>query len=364
MWRRACLAAWTVSVLACSASGGDAGLTSGQSSASVGAAGSSAVGGFGGGGTAVGGLDPSGPGGSQMQCGTPPTPAGAAVVLAPAYEPYYDVYDLGAVPGVPDPLGGCVVKYDDPNTLLIAGASERPLGQIYSIGVTREPCGHIVGFNGVAQPVATTPYVDANLIYTSANLMFYTQWPTFMLSQLLPGSTVPDSDIDLTAYGIETIGDSGPGGVGFVPTGASAGEMRIVTWPGGRWYEVDLTPSGNLFTVSSLTMKTQIPNNPGGFAYVPAGSPGFPTERVIVAEWVVGLPTNDRVATYAIDAQGDPIPSTRDEFLVQFQRPWGAYFEPVTGDYLFLQWDPGDVTPDHVYIVQGFVPPPPPPPPT
>jgi hypothetical protein len=334
-----------------------------ESTGGRGPATSVSTGGVGGG---TGGIDPSGPttvgsGGSEPACDAPANPAGTSVVLAPAYEPHYEVYDLGQVPGVPDPLGGCVIKHDDPNTLLIAGGSESPLGGIYSIGVIREPCGHIIGFNGSAQAVATTPYVDANLIYTGADLMFYTQWPTYHLSQLLPSSSASDRDINLTSFGIETLSDSGPGGVGFVPTGAEAGGMRIVTWPGGRWYDVGLAADGNLYNVTGLTLKTQLPNNPGGFAYVPAGSPGFAEERIIVAEWTFNGPTYDRVATYATDAEGDPQVSTRQEFMVKFTRPWGAYFEPVTGDFLFLQWDPADPTPDRVFIVQGFLPPPKPP---
>jgi hypothetical protein len=47
---------------------------------------------------------------------------------------------------------------------------------------------------------------------------------------------------------------------------------------------------------------------------------------------------------------------TRREFFSKFPRPWGAYFEPVTGDYMFLSWG---TNADRVYIVQGFVPPPP-----
>jgi hypothetical protein len=41
-----------------------------------------------------------------------------------------------------------------------------------------------------------------------------------------------------------------------------------------------------------------------------------------------------------------------------FPRPWGAYFEPVTGDYLFLTWGAGN---DRIYLVEGFAAPPPPP---
>ena len=126
-----------------------------------------------------------------------------------------------------DPLGGCVVKHDDPNTLLVAGNSENSSGAIYSIGVQRGPCGHIIGFVGSAQLVANTPYVDANLIYGPGNLMFYTGWPVFLLSQLPDGATSPARETNLTTIGMNSTGDSGPGGLGYVPPPlAAAGQMR------------------------------------------------------------------------------------------------------------------------------------------
>ncbi len=290
-------------------------------------------------------------------CEAPPTPAGTDVVLAPEYAGLYTAYELGPVPGVPNPLGGCVVKHDDPNTLLIAGASERPDGAIYSIRVERGPCGHILGFEGTAALVAQTPYVDANLVYAPGGLLFYSQWPQYKISQIPAGGTTSSRDTDLTLLGIQTTQDRGPGGIGFVPAEiAAAGQMRIVTWPAGLWYHVGLAPDGPLYQVTSLTETTQLPNNPGGFAYVPAGSPGFDAQSLIVAEWVQGNAAQDAVATYEVDDEGDPIPSTRKPFFTTFPRPWGAYFEPVTGDYLFLTWGTGN---DRVFIVQGFVPPPP-----
>jgi hypothetical protein len=152
-------------------------------------------------------------------------------------------------------------------------------------------------------------------------------------------------------------GDSGPGGVGVVPPGLpGAHQLRLVTWPGGRWYHVDTAPDGNLLAINSLTQTVTLPNNPGGFAYVPAGSPAFAAQAVIVAEWSQLDPIQDRVAVYDVDDSGDPMIASRREFFSKFPRPWGAYFEPETGDYLFLSWGTGE---DHVYIVQGFVKPPP-----
>lgn len=71
---------------------------------------------------------------------------------------------------------------------------------------------------------------------------------------------------------------------------------------------------------------------------VPAGSPGFANQSLIVAEWRAADPTLDRVAVYDVDPMGDPMVATRREFFHKFLRPWGAYFEPITGDYLFLSW--------------------------
>lgn len=295
-------------------------------------------------------------GDGSFGCPAPATPAGPDVQLAPEFVGLYAAYDLGPVPGVPNPLGGAVVQVDDHDTLLIAGGSESAGGAIYSIGVVRNACGHITGWEGVAQLVATTPYVDANLVYADPGLLLYSEWPQFTLSQLTAGTSAPARRTDLRTIGMLADGDSGPGGAGVVPPGLAAeGQLRLVTWPAGRWYHVDTAPDGTgLLDVTTVAQSATIGNEPGGFAYVPAGSPGFTLQSIIVAEWRFDT-SLDRVAIYDADDNGDPVPTSRREFFTRFPRPWGAYFEPVTGDYLFLSWGTGE---DHVYIVQGFVPPP------
>lgn len=302
-------------------------------------------------------IDAGGTGDGGDECAPPPVVPGPEVRLAPPFDALYSVYDLGPVPGVPNPLGGAAIKAGDPSKLLIAGASERPEGAIYEIGVTRDACGHIIGWAGTAQQVAATPYVDANLVYVRSDLLVYSEWPQFNLSQLPAGATAPARTTDLRTVGLPSTGDQGPGGVGLVPPGlAAAGQLRLVTWPVGAWVHATTAPAGNLLDVTAVTQTVTLPNNPGGFAYVPAGSPGFAAQSIIVAEWRQSGQADDRVAVYEADAQGDPIVATRREFMSAFPRPWGAYFEPVTGDYLFLSWGLGT---DRVYVVQGFVPPPP-----
>jgi hypothetical protein len=306
-----------------------------------------------------GGADSGGSNGGDAgpACVSPLPVAGPEVALAPPFDAAYTVYELGPVPGVLNPLGGTVVLASDPNTLLVAGGSETENGAIYRIGVSRDACGHITGFVGAASIMATTPYVDANLVYHSPDLLLYTEWPQYELSQLAGPATTPDRRVDLRTLGMSTDDDLGPGGLGLVPPPLAAEhELRLVTWPGGRWYHVATAADGGLLQITSIAHTTTIPNDPGGFAYVPAGSPEFARQSMIVAEWRRVTPSSDRVAVYEVDDAGDPIVATRREFFHTFPRPWGAYFEPVTGDYLFLSWGTGN---DRVYIVQGFVPPPP-----
>lgn len=303
------------------------------------------------------GLEPDAPGAPDAHvCPPPPNPAGPEVALAPPFDTLYKVYDLGAVPGVPNPLGGTAILAQDPSTLLVAGGSESAGGAIYRIGVERDACGHIIGFAGTATVHASAPYVDANLVYVSPDLLVYTGWPVHLLSQLAGGAAAPSRETDLRPFGTDADGDSGAGGIGRVPPGlGAAGELRLVSWPGGRWYRVATAPDGDLLEVTGLTQTATVPNQPGGFAYVPAGSPGFTQQSLIFAEWRSDA-SLDRVAVYDVDGDGDPVTTTRREFFARFPRPWGAYFEPVTGDYLFLSWGTGM---DRVYVVQGFVPPPP-----
>ncbi len=289
--------------------------------------------------------------GMMVDCSDKPGKlAGAEVVIAPEFAELYTTYELGPVPGIPPEarLGGCVISFDDPNTLLIAGFSEAANGQIYKIGVERGNCDHIVAFSGQATSIAATPYIDANLIYVKSGLLFYSEWPVNNLSQILPGQAAPARTTSLGPLGVA----NSIGGIGFVPPGfVDAGGLRLLSWSGGQWYHLDRQPDGELFTVSAPQQTATLPNGPGGFAYVPKGSPGFDLDHIIVSEW-----STNTVGVYQADAQGDPAMATRKDFFTTFPRPWGAYFEPLTGDFMFLTWGAGV---DRIYIVQAFKAPPP-----
>lgn len=284
----------------------------------------------------------------------PALDSGVSPTMAAEYAAFYKAYDLGPVPGMPPGhLGGCILKQGDANTLLLAGDSESPSGALYSIKIRRGPCGHIVGWDGTATKIANAPYIDANILDLPGGVHLYSQWPQNKLGFLITAkSAEPAKEIDLGPLGV----DSSIGGVGFVPAGyAAAGELRGVTWAAGNWFHLSLKASSALYDVTAAEKKVTLPNGPGGFAYVPAGSPGFPTNRLILSEW-----SADSVATYEVDGQGDPVVTSRKAFFESFPRPWGAYFDPRSGDFVFLTWGS---PPDRVFVVQGFNKPPPPPPP-
>jgi hypothetical protein len=291
-----------------------------------------------------------------MKCAAPPTPADPMkVTLAPTFAGTYTPYVLGPVPGVPPSLlGGCVLAYKDPNTLYVATSSESQSGAIYAVPLKREPCGHIVGFAGNATLMATTPYVDANLLYGPNHVLFYSMWPVNQMSELLPNTSAPAYTVMLSTVGV---GGGGPGGIGFVPPNLQdPGGLRAVTWPDGYWYHLTYAAQQQTYAITGSMQTTTLPNGPGGFAYVPAGSPKFAKQSLITDEWNI-----DKVVVYEVDPLGDPVVATRTEFFTNFPKPWGAYFEDTTGDFLFLDW--GGEAVDQVYIVQGFAKPPPPPPP-
>lgn len=291
-----------------------------------------------------------------------PTPAGPEAVLAAEYAADYVAYDLGAVPkdggGVLPRLGGLVVFPDDPLMAYVVGPSEVEAAELHVVPLERGPCGHIVGFAGGAVKVLGAPYLDL-MTNGPKGVVFISHYPTSLLSQIVPGSPALASTIDLEPLGVAATWS--PGGLNFVPPGfPDAGMLRIMGYPYlqqnslmGSWYRADITFNGTSYDVAPVEKTVELPGGPGGFAYIPVGSPQFSEQRIMVTEW---LTNPQRVSSYAVDASGDPIPASVKPFFETFNKPWGSYFEPETGDYIFLQWE---AQPDHVYIVQGFVPPPP-----
>lgn len=273
--------------------------------------------------------------------------AAQAQVIDPFYAGSYSHLSLGSVPGVPANYGGLTLKHDDPNTLLIGGAANGPAGKLYSIGVVRDMDGHITGFSGMAAEYSEAPNNDGGVVYGPDNVLFLARWPVNQLGQLKPGSTVADKVIDTAALGIE----GSISALNFVPNGyPGAGRMKIVTYGGGEWSDASLMPDG--MGTFDLVGVTEVPGSrlaggPEGFDYVPLGSPLIDNPTMILAEYNAG-----QIATYEMDANGDPIVATRRTFMTGLTGAEGAFIDPMTGDFLFSTFGGGN----QVIAVRGFVP--------
>ncbi|MGH9184931.1 MAG: Ig-like domain-containing protein, partial [Acidimicrobiales bacterium] len=124
-------------------------------------------------------------------------------------------------------------------------------------------------------------------------------------------------------------------------------------WEQGNWYKAGVVPDGNgTFDVVGVTPVpgSQLPGGPEGFIYVPIGSPQFPRPSILVADFSDGS-----VSAYEVDADGDPVVSSRQAFITGLEGAEGAFIDPVTGDFLFSTFGGGD----RVVAVRGFEPPPP-----
>src|SRR6516164_5202118 len=246
----------------------------------------------------------------------------------------YSCIGLGAVPGLPNPYGGLTFKYDDPNTLLIGGAANSSADRIYQVGVIRDANMHITGFSGTARvyPIAQAAigqFNDGGVAFGPQNVLFVTRYPVNQVEQSKLGSSAPDKVVDLSPLGVV----ASTGSIGFVPPGfPGAGSMKIASFNTGGWYHCEFVPDGNgTFNITSASLRATLPNGAGpeGIAFVPPGSPVFPSNSVLIALNGLG-----KVVTAPLDANGDPILANAQDVLQQLGHPDGACIDPVTGDFL------------------------------
>src|SRR5438045_3798297 len=255
------------------------------------------------------------------------------VVLVSPFSDDYTCTSLGAVPGLSNPYGGLTFKYDDPNTLLIGGAANGSAGRIYQVGVIRDANMHITGFSGTASvyPIAQAAiglFNDGGVAFGPQNVLFVTRSPVNQVEQSKVGSSAPDKVVDLSPLGVV----ASTGSIGFVPPGfPGAGSMKIVSFTGGGWYHADFVPDGSgTFDITAASLRANIVGGPEGIAFVPPGSPVFPSNSVLIALYGLG-----KVVTAPLDANGDPILANAQDVLQQLGHADGACMDPVTGDFLF-----------------------------
>lgn len=268
-----------------------------------------------------------------------------AQVVAPEFAADYSMTDLGSVPGVPPQYGGLFILASDPASLYIGGEANGSLGALYRIALVRDGDDDITGFSGTAVRVADAPYNDGGITLDPGGHISYAQWPSNGYGQIDLATGTVVNQIDLTPLGVA----SASAMVAFIPAGfPGAGGMRIASWSGGEFYEVDYSVDpGGIIGIASVTAvpASTLPGGPEGWAYVPSGSPQFAAPSMIVSEY--GSAT---VSVFEMDATGNPVIATRRDFITGLDGAEGAAFDPVSGAYLFSTFGGGD----HVIVVEGF----------
>jgi len=278
-----------------------------------------------------------------------------AQTIDPFFAAHYSFTDLGSVPGVPPFYGGINFALTsggtfDYDTLIIGGSANDVPGALYSVGVVRDASHHIVGFGGAASFYAEAAFIDAGLTYGPGNVLFLSRWPVDEIGQQKPGSAATDKVVDMSTVGVP----EASGGMTFVPgTHPGAGQLKYLSWPTGLFYTLGITPDGSgTFDLTSATLETTLIAQPEAFAYVPIGSSGFAAPSMLVSELGTGDPNDpgSSISAYVLDANGNPIASTRRLFMTDFAGAEGALVDPVTGDMLFSTFAGGD----RVVVVHGF----------
>lgn len=272
------------------------------------------------------------------------THAASAQIVGVEFSKDYQLIDLGSISGLPAPNGGLVIRAEEPNTLYIGGAANSSGGTVERVGLVRDTDGHISGF-GCAEPelFALAPYIDGGLFFAPGAVVFYTGYPINVIGQIPPGETAATRIIDLTALGIS----SSAGSATLVPAGfPGAGRLKILSYSTSRWYDAAIVPDGaGTYDIVEVSPPIQIVGYPEGAVYIPAGNPKFDAPSVLVAEYGAG-----EVGAYELDANGDPIPESRRDFVLGLSGAEGAAIDPVTGDFIFSTFGGGD----RVIVVRGF----------
>lgn len=268
----------------------------------------------------------------------------AAQTLQPPFAGTYSFVDLGTPPGVPANLGGVAFSIADQDAIYICGDANQAPGALYRIAVTRDANGHVTGFSGTATQVSTAGNNDGGLQFGPGGVIFFTRYSMNEVGQIKPGSTVPDKIVQLTPLGVPT----SVGALSFVPAGyPNQGQLKIASYNAGRFGTLSVQADGNgTFDLVNLRLGTTPGYGPEGILYPPPGSPLLTDfSHMLVAEYGAGV-----IAVYDIDANADPIPSTRRLFITGLTGAEGAASDPRTGDFFFSTYGGSN----RVIAVRGF----------
>lgn len=274
----------------------------------------------------------------------------------------YTCVDIGWLGGLGDPnmfypTRGILIPKDAPDTLLVVKDVGEMEGQaaLYRIPLLRDQACHIAGI-GMAEKIADLEHVDGitrdpggALLFGRSNSPSTEQAPIVAgLARMKVGSNAPDELLDLT---LPEFGVNQPvSGVGFVPSGfLGAGKLVFTTSrtdfvspPVSKWFSVNLAGDGTGPLEDEVLGVTEEANldGPASFAFLHAGSLGFPTDTVLISDY-----RQRGIFAYTMTMTGAP-DSQSKRTVVQIPKeagisqtdvgPWGIALDPVSGDLLVV----------------------------
>lgn len=258
-----------------------------------------------------------------------------AQVLGPSFSTNYSLTVLGPVGDVPANYGFIIIRPEDPDHIIVGGASNSPVGLAYSAPVIRGAGGHITGFGPTSKVFGEAPYNDGGCTYMPNGAFLYRRYPTTDIGQWAPGSTALASVTNVAALGVNGAG----GGLVLVPPGQPGeGKLKLFTYSFGQWHDLAFfEQADHTYAITGATLKVTLSTGPEGFVYVPRCSPNFTEPSILVCEY-----GRNRVAAYRVNDEGDPIDGTARDFVTGLLGAEGALIDPVTGDFIFGTFGSGN----------------------
>lgn len=268
-----------------------------------------------------------------------------AQTIQPPFNSTYTAVPLGRINGLPERYGGLVFKRGDPNTILIGGQANSTAGRFFEVPLVRNPVSRKI--TGFGTPVATGfgGNNDGGVAYHPSGVLFYSRYSLNEIGMVAVGSNTQSRAVSLTPFGVS----ASPGALTFVPPDLNGGgRLKVMSYGSGNFYDVAIQTDGNgTFNVTGATLRATLQGGPEGMIYLPQGSPVFgASQTLLVTEY-----NGNAIVGYSIDAEGNPILSSRRVFLSGLTGGEGAAIDPVTGDFLFSTFG----TPNQLIRVEGFL---------
>lgn len=272
------------------------------------------------------------------------------VEMGQTFSSLYSITNLGSVQGVPPPYSSLLFQAGNPNVILLGGDSTFTTGQIYTVSVTRDVASQHVSRLGTPTPYVRAPNIDGGLIYAPNGDILFTQYPINQIAEITPNNSSP-AKIVPAPFGMPALGTAkseSTGSLQIVPAGfTGAGNLVMDSVDTSEFCAASLSPdSSGTYNIGACVATVTGSGKTEGVIYVPAGTPGFTGETMLVAEFGGG-----QVVAYSVDSNGLPVLASAQIFISGIHGVQGATIDPTTGDFFFSTYSQSAASGNEVFEV-------------